>query len=227
MQLWAAQSTRQQRRSKQTIIFITFGSRVWPLRKSEHLQLLFTSAAVVVKNTPLPSSLKHCGAINRALFLQFPSLWELCNHCEGFLLIETLPFAHVRPCLHPSQPPTEVGQVCWEFCELCDGRVPQAATALFLQQLGLRWSCLGGNSSVQLSTGLRELGFIFSDFCRVWSWMPADYSNCRMHSTGWGRAAGNIRDAGLSHTDLAMQGTRDVLLWMQQEVCGKMKDAEF
>lgn len=127
VQLWAAESTRQQRRSKQTIIFITFGSRVWPLRKAEHLQLLFTSAAVVVKNTPLLSSLKHCGAINRALFLQFPSLWKLCNDWEGFLLTEALPSTHVRPCLHPSQPPTEVGQVCWEFCELCAGRVPRAA----------------------------------------------------------------------------------------------------
>lgn len=134
------------------MIFITFGSKVWPLRKPEHLQLLFTSAAVVVKNTPLLCSLKHCGAINRALFLQVPSPWELCNDCEGFLHREALPFT--RQTLPPSQPASHrsgaglmgfLWIVWWEVALSC----PQPP---FLQQLGLvlRWSCLGDNSIVKL-----------------------------------------------------------------------------
>lgn len=74
--------------------------------------------------------------------------------------------------------------------------------------LVLRWSCLSDHnlwtwalSSVSWVCFIRLL--VMTKRLDV---SVTDYSNCRLHSTGWRMAVGNIRYAQLSYTDLATEG---------------------
>lgn len=53
------------------------------------------------------------------LFPLVPSLQELCMDRAVCLYIEAFPFTDVKSWLYPIQPPTEVGQICWEYGEVC------------------------------------------------------------------------------------------------------------
>lgn len=113
---------------------------------------------------------------------------------------------------NPIQPPTEVWQVCWGSCEvcvlMCDGRVPVPAHSLHLYS---RWFWCSDNhvwviSGVNLSIEFSQLVvYLLGFFMMSLDAWVAGYSSYRLRSASWCRAAGNIRDAEPSYTDLARE----------------------
>lgn len=149
--------------------------------------------------------------------------------------------------LHLSNPasiPASLPQKWGRFAGSCVNWVldvwwsaPSCPQPSSVQQLALvlRWSRLGDNSIVKLRTGLSEPGLS----SRVFHEEPESVAGClgcwlqqlqdashRLRKGSWEHQGCRADLHWPCHAD-GLQETWDVLLWMQQEVCGKMKDAEF